>query len=60
MHAIHIGSKHQLRQLQALFSSTRTRPEIEGHKFVDFSECLRSIIPFKVGGVLLIADEQPD
>jgi hypothetical protein len=27
MYAIHLGSKHQLRHLQALFRSTRTRPD---------------------------------
>jgi hypothetical protein len=27
IYAIHLGSKHQLRHLQALFSSTRTRPD---------------------------------
>jgi len=28
MHGIHFGSKHPLHQLLALFSSSRTRPEI--------------------------------
>jgi hypothetical protein len=29
MYAIHLGSKHQLRHLEALFSSTRTRPKTD-------------------------------
>jgi hypothetical protein len=35
MYAIHLGSKHQLRHLQALFSSTRKRPVFDSLAFTN-------------------------
>jgi hypothetical protein len=59
MYAIHLGNKHQSRHLQALFSSTRTRPKKIDLRYQEYAKdigivgsvnfYLRSVTPLAIG-----------